>query len=114
MLAGNVYLNGTKPYRLEPAYLAESGFDPEINIEDKGEHVYLSLTLPDSLKNMENPFITTAFLGRTKISRLPFENPDATSLQIDTDYFDNMRNDKNPTPGPFEDITTGKVRLEVW
>ncbi len=114
MLDGNVYLNGAKPYRLEPGYLAAPDFDPGIQIEEKGKHVYLSLTFPDSLKNTGTPFITTAFLGKTKISRLPYENPDATPLQIDTDYFGNTRNNKNPVPGPFENITAGKVRLEVW
>jgi alpha-N-arabinofuranosidase len=44
-----------------------------------------------------------------------YENPDGSPLRIDTDYFGKMRNDKKPTPGPFENPETGRLlKLKVW
>jgi hypothetical protein len=41
-------------------------------------------------------------------------NPDGSPVTIDTDYFGNQRNIKNPSPGPFEITKGGKQSLQVW
>jgi len=114
LAGGNVYLDGTKPYRLEPEYLYLPAFDPEIRLKEEKDHVYLTLTLPENDKAPDTPLITTAFLGKTKNTRLFFEAPDGSPLQIDRDYFGKIRNDKRPEPGPFEGTGGGKVTLIVW
>ena len=114
LAAGNVYLNGTRPYRLERDYLLLPGFDPDIRFEEEGEHVYLSLTLPEEIRKQDTPFITTAFLGRTKNTRLLFEDPDGVPIKIDRDYFGHERNKEHPVPGPFGDIGKDSVKLKVW
>ncbi len=114
LAAGNVYLYGTRPYRLERDYLLLPGFDPDIRLEEEGGHVYLSLTLPEKIREQDTPFITTAFLGRTKNTRLLFEDPDGTPLKIDRDYFGHERNKEHPVPGPFGDIGKDSVKLKVW
>ena len=85
-----------------------------IKIEEKGESVYLYITLDQSLKTLDNPLAMTELLGKTKISGLAFENPDGSSLKIDTDYFGKRRNEANPSAGPFEDPGDGKIKLKVW
>ncbi len=114
LLDGNVYLNGTKPYRLEPDDLVMKDFDPDIKLHAEGGHVYLEMNFPGSLKEKETPSITSGFLGRTKITRLPFESPDGLPVRINRDYFGHLRNDKNPAAGPFANIAAGKVKLKVW
>ncbi len=114
LAAGNVYLNGTKPYRLEPDYLLLPDFDPAIQWEEERDNVYLTFILPENIKFPDTPFITTKFLGKTKITRLLFENPDGSPLKIDKDYFGDLRNDKHPVPGPFENTGKGNVKLKVW
>ena len=51
-------------------------------------------------------------LGNAAIPNLPYEQPDGTPLRVDTDYFGKVRNEANPTPGPFENPGQGK--LKVW
>ena len=114
LAAGNVYLYGTRPYRLERDYLLLPGFDPDIRLEEEGGHVYLSLTLPEKIREQDTPFITTAFLGRTKNTRLLFEDPDGAPIKIDRDYFGHERNKEHPVPGPFGDIGKDSVKLKVW
>ena len=114
LAAGNVYLNGTRPYRLEPDHLLLPGFDPDIHLEEEGGHVYLFLTLPDEIGELDTPFVTTAFLGTTKNTRLFFEDPDGGSLEIDTDYFGDVRNKEHPLAGPFEGTATSDLKIKVW
>ncbi len=114
LAAGNVYLNGTRPYRLEQDYLLLPGFDPDIRLKEEGGHVYLSLILPEKIREQDPPFITTAFLGRTKNTRFLFEDPDGAPIKIDRDYFGNMRSVEHPAPGPFEETGKGGIELMVW
>jgi len=73
----------------------------------------LHITLPDSLRTAKTTLVTTRLLGKTKIARLPYENPDGSPLAIDTDYFGKTRSQTNPTPGPFENPDTGPLRIRV-
>jgi alpha-L-arabinofuranosidase len=57
--------------------------------------------------------ITTELLGKAKVPNLPYENPDATPLAIDTDYFGQKR-PVNPFPGPIEIREEGKRQWKVW
>ena len=42
-----------------------------------------------------------------------FEQPDGSSVLLDTDYCDNPHLDK-PVPGPIETKKTGVTCFEVW
>lgn len=64
--------------------------------------------------NQVRPLVTSALLGRTKVSDQPFEQADGKPLKIDTDYFGKPRNPANPTPGPFEKPGDVPVTLKVW
>ena len=46
--------------------------------------------------------------------REAFENPDGTSLKIDTDYLGNKRSMTNPSAGPFENPGNGALKIKVW
>ena len=58
--------------------------------------------------------ITTELLGKAELTQAPYENYNGEPLVIDADYFGNKRDPKNPTPGPFEGIGTGRIKLKVW
>ena len=61
-----------------------------------------------------NPLVTTDLLGKAVIPGLPYENPDGSPLEIDTDYFGKKRNMSNPSSGPFEQPGEGDLRIKVW
>jgi len=114
MADGNVYFNGAKPCIKGRNYVEKADFDPKIEIVEKGENVYLHITLDEPLKSLNNKFVTTKLLGKAKIPGQAYENPDGSPLKIDTDYFGNKRNDKNPTAGPLENPGHGRLSLKVW
>ena len=70
--------------------------------------------LDDSLKSSKNIFVTAELLGKAMIPGQAYENPDGSPLRIAADYFANMKNDKNPTVGPFENLGQGRRVLKVW
>jgi len=113
-IEGNVYYDGAKPYLKEANYLQKAEFNPEVKVVEEGDSVFLDIKLDDSLHALDNPLVTTARLGRAKISNAPYENPDGTPLKIDTDYFGKKRSEANPSAGPFENPGKGKLKLKVW
>jgi hypothetical protein len=53
------------------------------------------------MQSLNTKLVTTELLGVAIIPKQAFENPDGSSLQIDTDYFGQSRDKENPTPGFF-------------
>ncbi len=111
---GNVYFNAARPYARESNWLDLSAVDPTVQIFDEGATVYLSLTSLDGLQKVSTARITTALLGKAKVSGAAYENPDASPLAIDTDYSGKRRSETKPTPGPFENPGSGPLRLKIW
>jgi hypothetical protein len=58
--------------------------------------------------------ITTEILGKAKIPKARFDNPDGTALKIDTDYFGKKRSEIDPSVGPFENQGKGELKLKIW
>ena len=114
MADGNVYFKGAKPYIKGTNYFEDQDFDPKIEKVEQGENVYLNITLDKSLNSLDNKLVTTNLLGKAMIPGQAFENPDGSPLKIDTDYFGNKRNDKNPNAGPFENQGQGRLSVKVW
>ena len=111
---GNVYCNGAQPYNGEAKDVVSPGVDPKVRISEEGRNVYCRLTWDRQLRNPNTALVTTELLGKAKIPRLPYENPDGSALKINTDYFGKRRSAANPTPGPFENPGEGALKLKVW
>jgi alpha-N-arabinofuranosidase len=113
-IEGNVYYKGAKLCDKGTNRIDKPQFDPQLKVAEEGDSVFLHITLDDSVPALDNQLVTTALLGRAKISNAAYENPDGTSLKVDTDYFGKKRSQTNPSAGPFEDPGEGKLKLKVW
>jgi alpha-N-arabinofuranosidase len=111
---GNVYYNGAEPYAKEADPLTLADLNPGIRLAEEGGRTVLHLTLGKSLRKVATTRVTTQLLGKATIPGLPYENPDGSPLQLDTDYFGKRRDKSNPLPGPFEKPGTGALTLRVW
>ncbi len=110
----NVYLNGANPYQKE-VNLLKLDYNPDIQIDEKGDGIYLTMNLDKSISKMKNQLVSTELLGSVMIPKQQYENPDGSAIIINTDYFGNKRDKRNPTPGPFENPVTGKLFTQkVW
>ena len=110
---GNVYLTDTPP-RKEARSLHMPQFDGDVTLIEGEDAAYLLLRLPQGLSDRQRKLVTTKLLGKAEIPDARYENADGTALQVDRDYFGEIRNRQNPSPGPFENPGTGEVRLKLW
>ncbi|MCX6876238.1 MAG: right-handed parallel beta-helix repeat-containing protein [Verrucomicrobia bacterium] len=110
---GNVFLKGAKPSKHEAAPLVNADFDPALKLLEKPAGCYLEMKFDPAWNTAATrQLVTTELLGKTKIAGCAYENPDASPLRIDTDYFGKPRNAANPAPGPIE--TPGATPIKVW
>ena len=90
-------------------------FDSNIDIIKDGKDIFLLFNFNKKwISNHIRKIISSKMLRRAIIPDLLFENPDASSLEIDDDYLSNKRNKKYPSPGPFEIINEGRQKIKVW
>ena len=111
---GNVYLDGATPHVNEASDVAKAQSDPDIQVVQEGRSVVLHITLGRSWPVPGSALVTTKRLGRTAVSKTPYENADGTALIVDRDYFGHKRNRARPSAGPFEDPGQGRLTLNVW
>jgi len=112
LVAGNIYYGPTLPYGEEKNQTILSDFNPEINIDDNGSEVFISFTLK-GLNDLQTEIITTDRLGKAKLPKQTYQNPDGSPITIESDLLGVKRKD-HPTPGPFEMTGEGKIKLKVW
>jgi len=110
---GNVYLNGAQSYVQEKNQLVLTD-NPNIQIEETEEGVWLSMMMDESIARMKNQVVSTEMLGKAMIPNQRFENPDGSEITIDADYFGELRNLRNPFPGPFSFVGKELIQLKVW
>lgn len=113
-MSGNVYYNGAKPSDKDVNFTMDSAFNPAVKLVKEGENGYLHITFNPDFYKQKVKIINTAILGRAKIPKAAFDNPDGTPLTMDTDYFGAKRSEKNPSVGPFENPGKGELKLKVW
>ena len=110
---GNIFYNGAKPMTDKEQGWIESSVNPNLRLEETDGEVYLisDVNLND-LANFKGEKIDSERLGVTKLSGLPFENPDGTSFTLDKDYFGASRS-STTVVGPFESLSS-TTRIKVW
>lgn len=111
---GNVYCNGARPYARESKAVSLPAVDPKVRIVEEGQNVYLHLVWSAAMRNPGTVLVTTELLGKAKVPELAYENPDGSPVKVDRDYFGQRRGAASPTPGPFENLGEGELRLKVW
>jgi len=111
---GNVYYNRAKPSTKDVHFANDSTFNPTIKLVEDRERVYMQFTMNDDFYHQNGKIVSTELLGKAKIPKAAFENPDGSSLKIDRDYSDNVRTAENNYAGPFVNLPKGKVSIKVW
>ena len=111
---GNVYLDGARPSKFDRHAVVKPDFKPGLKLNSKKDGLYLQIKFDKAWADAQpHQLVTSALLGKTAISHLPYEQPGGSPIRIDTDYFGKKRNESDPTPGPFEDPGWGKLHLKV-
>lgn len=113
-MGGNIYYRGAKPSVKEKNFTVSPTFDPKIKLEEKDENVFLDLIFDQQYYDLKEDLITSELLGKTRVTKTLFDNPDGTPLKMDKDYFGHTRSMENAVAGPFVDLDKGSMSIKVW
>lgn len=111
LVDGNVYCDGAEPFAHELNKLMATGFNPDARIEEEANCVYFSISFP-AMDGLKTSRVNTARLGKAKLPKQLFEQPDGSPIEISTDYLGNPRTE-TPVPGPFEIREKGRVKIKI-
>lgn len=109
----NMYLNGAVPFDREEVNIVLKEFDPQVEILEEGDDVFLCLKLPMELEKIRSLIQTSKTLRRVRMANADFANPDGSAVVLDRDYFGNRRSAGDPI-GPIAAWSPGDNRIKVW
>lgn len=114
--ANNVHIGYSKPYREEKNSLVFTGANATIEVITENDEVFLEFDFGNACQKglIETQIHGTDTLGFSLETDQKFEKADGTPIAVDTDYFGKARTQKNPTIGPFENISSGKQKIKVF
>ena len=110
---GNTYTKNARPLATErnATLLPTAEVQPRL-VEADGR-VFLELFFPPECVATDTATVTTALLGRTALTKLPFENPDGSPLVLSHDITGKRRPAEYPTVGPLESPGSGPLRVPL-
>lgn len=109
----NAYFNGAASFEGEEDKLEVDNFNPDVEIIEEGEEVYLSVKLPEDFEQIRGDIHSTDTLKRVRIPDVDFENPDGSEVILDHDYFGKQKEESSAI-GPFVNLQKGENRIKVW
>jgi len=109
----NMYLNGAYSYEREQDKLELKEFNPQLDIIEEEEEVYLSIELPEDFGSMLGDIQTTETLIRARIVDADFEDPEGKEVTLDIDFLGERRGEQGRL-GPIGKLASGKNYVKVW
>ncbi|MDR2862615.1 MAG: right-handed parallel beta-helix repeat-containing protein [Puniceicoccales bacterium] len=109
---GNAYYGRAIPFPGEKNALHLPDFNPDFQLEETADGVFVSFSL-QGIDKLHTELVTTKRLGKAKLPKQAYEHPDGSPIILDKDYSGKPRT-QHPVPGPFEERTEGRLRIKVW
>ena len=109
----NVYLNGATSFEREEDKLELKEFNPQLDIIEEEEEVYLSIELPEGYDSMLGDIQTTKTLSRARIVDADFDDPEGKVVTLNIDFL-GERSGEQSRVGPIGKLANGKNYVRVW
>jgi len=113
-MSGNIFYNRARPCDKEKNSRRSLDYNPEVELVEAGDNVFLHFNFDRECYSQKVELITSELLGKAKVPKAFFENPDGTPLITDKDYFGHNRTGENAVAGPFVGLVNGNTSLKVW
>ena len=115
-IADNFYFFGAMPSVNDITPSIVPWFDPVLEIQEKDQSVFLHFDIDKSYYKRSVKLMNTENLGRARVPKARFDNPDGTPISFDRDYSGNKRTEQNNLPGPFVNLNLeeDRITLKVW
>ncbi len=111
---GNIYCNGAIPSEKDENFIFSPSPVHGFNLYEEDGHGYVVLSYDSSFIRHRVKTVTTGMLGKAKIPKADFDNPDGTVLVIDRDFFGDKRPPDSNLAGPFINALPGENRFRLW
>jgi hypothetical protein len=111
---GDIYFNGVTTSGKENDCIQLAGFNPDVKLMEDGDKVMLQFFIDPAVLNHKVKIISTLDLGKAKIPKAAFDNPDGSSFIFDEDYLGRKRISQNIYSGPFAGLNVGENLIRVW
>lgn len=109
----NAYFNGATAFDREQTCLVLEDFDAQVSIEEEEGAVYLTIKLPKEFEEFKGNVHSTLTLPNIRIVVANFEKPDGSELVLDTDLFEEKKEDRSVI-GPITSLQSGENRVKIW
>lgn len=113
-LRGNVFYNKAKPSLKDTLQHHAPEHNSQIKITGEGGNTFLQFTPDPFYFRHKVKLITTATLGKAKVTKAQFDASDGSAITFDIDYFGNKRDINNIFAGPFADLKPVKTEFKIW
>lgn len=112
----NAYAAGARAFAREEGALVLAAGDPaSVRVDDRGDEVFLEVTLPDGFDESAVPAVTGADLEPARYADAEFEEPDGSPVRFDVDLAGVPRKPGEAYPaGPLAELAGGVSRVRVW
>jgi alpha-N-arabinofuranosidase len=114
LVNNNVYLDGACKLPFEGDKSISDNLKSEFEFEDNPDNASLSIKLGKLIFEGTYPLITSRMMGKIPLPQVFMEHPDGIPLDITTDYFGNPIDPENVKPGPFQNISPGFNKINIW
>ena len=111
---GNVYFNQDNPPINKSDNTAYLKYNPEVKLIEKEENVYLQLSVNKAFLDHKVKMVSTQTLGKAKIVKAAFDNPNSSEIIFDEDYFSIKYLNDNRIAGPFSNLSIANRQLKIW
>ena len=113
-ISGNVYFNQESSYINKSDNETYLNYDPAVELIEKEGDVYLQFSVNKEFSDHKVEMISTQTLGKTKIVKTAFDNPDSSDIIFEVDYFGVKRSNNNRIAGPFSNLNIKNGQLKIW
>ena len=111
---GNVYFNQDNPSINKSDNTAYLKYSPEIELIEREANVYLEFNVNEAFVDHKVKMVTTQTLGKSKIVKAAFDNPNSSEILFDEDYFNIKYSNDSSIAGPFSNLNMATRQLKIW
>ena len=109
LLASNAYVSGAKAASGEAeAVVSDDG--SSLALRETDDELWMTISLPESIRSATGPVISTADLGQPRIVEEYFENPDGSPIIVDRDVTGAVRGERSAR-GPLAEYDDREVLI---
>lgn len=110
----NLYLNGANPYKNGVGDVVKNNSGIEISLVERKDGIYLELEMSGTIDQIESKRVNSFSFGKAMVPGVIFDKTDGSPVLFSSDYFNENRDGKGNSIGPFTNLWLENKYFKVW